>query len=111
MVPTQQNQRQNRRDFLKKTSAVMIATTTASTILRASDKASKKNLVIGTGDFAQKKKNLLFIMTDQQQYKALSIAGNTVLETPNLDRLAQGGAYFKMPIHLWQFVVLQGLPF
>jgi arylsulfatase A-like enzyme len=73
----------------------MIATTTASTILQASDKAGKKNLVVGTGDFAQKKKNLLFIMTDQQQYKALSIAGNTVLETPNLDRLAQGGAYFK----------------
>ncbi len=45
--------------------------------------------------YAQKKKNLLFIMTDQQQYKALSIAGNKVLETPNLDRLAKGGAYFK----------------
>lgn len=44
---------------------------------------------------AQKKTNLLFIMTDQQQYKALSIAGNKVLETPNLDRLAKGGAYFK----------------
>ena len=43
---------------------------------------------------AQKKKNLLFIMTDQQQYKALSIAGNSVLKTPNLDRLAEGGAYF-----------------
>ncbi len=41
------------------------------------------------------KKNLLFIMTDQQQYKALSIAGNTVLETPNLDRLAKEGSYFK----------------
>ena len=41
------------------------------------------------------KKNLLFIITDQQQYKALSIAGNTVLETPNLDRLAKGGAFFK----------------
>lgn len=34
-------------------------------------------------------------MTDQQQYKALSIAGNTVLETPNLDRLARAGAYFE----------------
>jgi arylsulfatase A-like enzyme len=40
------------------------------------------------------RKNLLFIMTDQQQYKALSIAGNPVLETPNLDRLARQGAYF-----------------
>ncbi len=40
-------------------------------------------------------KNLLFIITDQQQYKALSFAGNTVLETPNLDRLAKEGAYFE----------------
>jgi len=41
------------------------------------------------------KKNLLFIMTDQQSYNALSYAGNPVLQTPNLDRLAQQGAYFK----------------
>ncbi|MHC1705716.1 MAG: sulfatase-like hydrolase/transferase [Tenuifilaceae bacterium] len=44
---------------------------------------------------AQKKPNLLFIMTDQQRYDALSIAGNTVLKTPNLDRLAKQGVYFK----------------
>jgi len=44
---------------------------------------------------AQKKKNLLFIMTDQQQYKALSLAGNSILETPNMDRLGIEGAYFK----------------
>ena len=42
-----------------------------------------------------RKPNLLFIMTDQQRSDALSIAGNTVLETPNLDRLAKQGAYFK----------------
>jgi arylsulfatase A-like enzyme len=47
------------------------------------------------GLLAQQKKNFLFIMTDQQRYDALSIAGNTVLETPNLDRLAEQGAYFK----------------
>ena len=44
---------------------------------------------------AQKKPNLLFIMTDQQRFDALSIAGNTVLKTPNLDRLARQGAWFK----------------
>ena len=42
-----------------------------------------------------RKPNLLFIITDQQRSDALSIAGNTVLETPNLDRLAKQGAYFK----------------
>jgi len=41
------------------------------------------------------KKNLLFIITDQQSYDALSIAGNTVLQTPNIDRLAMQGAYFQ----------------
>ena len=53
-------------------------------------------VILSSCTMAQKqKKNLLFIMTDQQQYKALSIAGNSVLKTPNLDRLAKGGAYFK----------------
>ena len=41
------------------------------------------------------KKNLLFIVTDQQRYDALAYAGNTVLKTPNLDRLAEQGAYFR----------------
>ncbi|MEX2371067.1 MAG: sulfatase-like hydrolase/transferase [Bacteroidales bacterium] len=43
----------------------------------------------------EEKMNLLFIMTDQQRYDALSLAGNTVLETPNLDRLARQGAWFR----------------
>ncbi len=38
--------------------------------------------------------NLLFIMTDQQRFDALSRAGNTELETPHLDQLAREGAYF-----------------
>ncbi len=42
-----------------------------------------------------KKPNLLFIMTDQQRFDAMSIAGNKVLKTPNLDRLAKQGARFK----------------
>jgi len=41
------------------------------------------------------KKNLLFIITDQQRFDALGYAGNSVIQTPNLDRLAKQGAYFK----------------
>lgn len=40
------------------------------------------------------KKNLLFIITDQYRYDALSRAGNTVINTPNLDRLSSEGVYF-----------------
>ena len=39
--------------------------------------------------------NLLFIITDQQRFDAMSIAGNQVLKTPNLDCLAKQGAWFK----------------
>ena len=42
-----------------------------------------------------KRPNLLFIMTDQQRFDAMSSAGNKVLETPNMDRLAKQGARFK----------------
>jgi arylsulfatase A-like enzyme len=55
--------------------------------------------VVGQQPFSAKKEvpkpNLLFIMTDQQRADALGIAGNTILKTPNLDRLAKQGAYFR----------------
>ena len=39
--------------------------------------------------------NLLFIMTDQQRWDAMSCAGNPVIKTPNLDRLASEGTRFS----------------
>lgn len=38
--------------------------------------------------------NVIFIMTDDQRWDAMSCAGNRVLQTPNMDRLAQGGVRF-----------------
>ncbi|QBN17903.1 sulfatase-like hydrolase/transferase [Flavobacterium nackdongense] len=54
-------------------------------------------LLLVAKNYAQttQKPNLLFIITDQQRYDAMSIAGNTILKTPNLDRLAKQGARFK----------------
>lgn len=43
----------------------------------------------------QARKNLLFIITDQQRYDALGYAGNEVIQTPNLDRLAEQGVFFR----------------
>ena len=51
-------------------------------------------LLVSLSSIGQEKKNLLFIITDQQRYDALTYAGNTVIKTPNLDRLAKKGAYF-----------------
>ncbi len=53
------------------------------------------SMASGPSSDEKKPPNLLFIMTDQQRFDALSYAGNTVLETPNMDRLAKEGVYFK----------------
>ena len=39
--------------------------------------------------------NILLLMTDQHRGDALGAAGNPVIHTPNLDRLAQGGVRFR----------------
>ena len=39
--------------------------------------------------------NLLFIMTDQQRWDAISCSGNTALDTPHIDSLAKEGVYFE----------------
>jgi arylsulfatase A-like enzyme len=38
--------------------------------------------------------NILFVMTDDQRHDAMSVAGNQILRTPNMDRIAAGGARF-----------------
>ncbi len=75
---------QNRREFLK-AAAMSVAVTGLSGCSESMQSFGGKG----------GKPNLLFIMTDQQRSDALSIAGNTVLETPNLDKLAKQGVYFK----------------
>lgn len=43
---------------------------------------------------AQKRPNILFILTDDQAAWALGASGNKMAITPNMDRLAHEGAYF-----------------
>jgi len=40
--------------------------------------------------------NIVFIMTDDQRQDAMSAYGNTVLRTPNMDRIASGGVRFEL---------------
>jgi arylsulfatase A-like enzyme len=41
-----------------------------------------------------KRPNILFIMSDDHAYQAISAYGYGLNETPNIDRLAEGGAIF-----------------
>ena len=43
---------------------------------------------------AEKRPNILFIMTDQQRWDCVGANGNELIRTPNLDRLAAEGANF-----------------
>jgi arylsulfatase A-like enzyme len=75
---------QSRREFLKAT-AMSIAVTGLSGCSEELQGFGSKS----------SKPNLLFIMTDQQRFDALSYAGNDILNTPNMDRLAREGAWFE----------------
>ena len=41
------------------------------------------------------KPNIIFILTDDQRWDALGYAGNKIIETPEMDKLATEGTYFK----------------
>lgn len=51
-------------------------------------------LVFKTADAADRRPNVVVILTDDQGWGDLSIHGNINLKTPNIDSLAQGGAMF-----------------
>lgn len=54
---------------------------------------------IGIGDVSaqaqQKKPNIIFLLTDDQRWDALGAAGNKIIQTPNLDKLAGKGILFQ----------------
>ncbi|ADB37301.1 sulfatase family protein [Spirosoma linguale] len=39
--------------------------------------------------------NIIFLLADDQRWDALGVAGNKTIQTPNLDRLAREGFYFR----------------
>lgn len=44
---------------------------------------------------AHEKPNIIFILTDDQRWDALGCAGNPIIQTPNMDRLAEKGVRFE----------------
>lgn len=54
-------------------------------------------LLLASSAFAAdaKRPNVLLILTDDQRWDCLGVAGHEHLKTPHIDRLAKEGAYFK----------------
>lgn len=56
-------------------------------------------MLVAYGNVASAKQkqqpNIIFILTDDQRFDALGYAGNEIIHTPEMDKLAQEGTYFK----------------
>ena len=48
--------------------------------------------------FAQGKPNIIFILTDDQRWNAVGYSGNAIIQTPEMDELAEQGSYFRNAI-------------
>ncbi len=42
------------------------------------------------------KPNIIFILTDDHRWDALGFAGNKIIQTPEMDRLASNGIFFEL---------------
>jgi arylsulfatase A-like enzyme len=61
-------------------------------IIQLSCKGGEEKELVKT---EEKKPNIIFILTDDQRWDALGYAGNDIIHTPNMDRLAREGLYFE----------------
>jgi iduronate 2-sulfatase len=52
-------------------------------------------LLISVSGLAQKRPNILFIMSDQHNANALGCYGSDIVQTPNIDRIAKQGVLFE----------------
>lgn len=70
----------NRRDFLKSASLGLLGTALLSGAACRPRTSAKPNFI--------------FFLTDDQRWDGMSCAGNPILKTPNMDRIAAGGVRF-----------------
>ena len=70
----------SRRAFLRATGAALAAAPAAVQCATAPKRAGRPNV--------------LFLMTDEQHYRSLSLTGNRYIQTPHMDRIGREGAVF-----------------
>lgn len=51
--------------------------------------------LVGVLSAQDSRPNIIFILTDDQRWDALGYSGNTIIQTPEMDKLAKEGTYFK----------------
>ncbi len=53
----------------------------------------QKNIITATA--TADRPNIIFVLTDDQRYDALGAAGNSIIRTPNMDKLANAGIFYR----------------
>jgi len=81
IILSKEEDQMNRRNFIKSFSLGL----TASSICLGNWACSSK----------PKRPNIIFLLTDDQRWDALSCAGNPIIQTPNMDFLAKNGTRFE----------------
>lgn len=71
----------NRRNFMKQAGALSIAASAPALLSQAQEKSDERP-------------NLIVILTDDQRWDTLGCMGNRIIQTPNLDKLAERGVTF-----------------
>ncbi|MFC1574226.1 sulfatase-like hydrolase/transferase [Candidatus Latescibacterota bacterium] len=79
----------NRREFIKRAELL------GAGALAGTKKAQAYGRTSGSGTKSGNIKNILFLFVDQQRQDCLACYGNPIVQTPNLDRLAQNGILFN----------------
>jgi alpha-L-rhamnosidase len=80
-------------DMLKKIRPKIILTSMV--FLACLQLNAAKNPLQKENNSRDKKPNIIFILTDDQRWDALGYAGNKIIQTPEMDKLAEAGAYFS----------------
>jgi arylsulfatase len=68
---------------------------TRRTVLKTGIAAAGAPALLPQGITRSRRPNILFLMTDQQRGDCLGAAGNKIIHTPNLDRIAREGVRFS----------------
>ena len=83
---------------MKKTLAKWIFTfigIITSQILLSSFQTKNTDLKHGLKKNQHNKPNIIFLLTDDQRWDALGAMGNTIIQTPNMNKLATAGILFQ----------------
>jgi len=59
---------------------------------------SQKATCLNKAKETSERPNIIFILTDDQRWSALGYAGNEIIQTPEMDKLAESGVYFSQAV-------------